>query len=350
MFVIRPINENDLDALMELLEGSGHGLTSLPKDRDIIKNKIIISQRSFEHRGDRPNGESYLFVMEELFTGKICGVSGIISKIGGFEPYYFYRLKTEMMTSAMLKLEKEVKSLHFEKTHSGPAEICSLYLDPKYRNSQNGRFLSLSRFLFMAEDRKFFEDTVIAEMRGKVNDDGHSPFWDAVGKKYMDIDFVQADYLTMKSKSFIEELLPKFPILIDLLPKEAQEVVAEVHPHTAPARRILEQEGFEFSGLVGIFEPGPVLEAKIDEIRAIRESKILEVEEITNEDFDSPVFIISTSGEDRKFKCCLGKVAVLPSGKAKIAAVTATALKLRFGDKLRYVSLKAGKEEQTQLI
>ncbi len=350
MFIIRPICENDLAGLMSLLETSGHGLTSLPKDEKIILNKIIYSQRSFEHRGDRPNGESYLFVMEELFTGKIVGVSGIISKIGGFEPYYFYRLKEEDRHSEMLNVTKNVKSLHFEKIHSGPAEICSLFLSPEFRNSQNGRFLSLSRFLFMAEDRKYFEDKVIAEMRGRVNDDGHSPFWEAVGRKFMDIDFVQADYLTMKSKRFIEELLPEQPILVDILPKEAQEVVAEVHPHTEPAKRILQQEGFEFSGLVGIFEPGPVLKANLDEVRAVKESVILEIGEITNDPIDSDVFVISTSGDEKSFISCLGNLEILDTGKAKISAVTATALKLRFGEKLRYVTLKKKVAKQEELI
>ena len=32
---------------------------------------------------------------------------------------------------------------------------------------------------------------ISGEMRGKVNDDGHSPFWDAVGKKFMYINFHQ---------------------------------------------------------------------------------------------------------------------------------------------------------------
>src|SRR5690554_5431227 len=159
MFVIRPIQEKDLAGLMELLQVSGHGLTSLPKDEEIIKHKILISERSVAHRGDRPGGESYLFVMEELFTGKLVGVSGIISKIGGFEAYYFYQLKSETMSSRSLAVSKEVRSLHFEKTHAGPAEICSLFLSPEFRNSQNGRFLSLSRFLYMAENRKHFEDT-----------------------------------------------------------------------------------------------------------------------------------------------------------------------------------------------
>jgi arginine N-succinyltransferase len=344
MFVIRPICENDLDGLMMLLEESGHGLTSLPKDREIIKNKIIFSERSFAHRAEGPNGESYLFIMEELFTGKIVGVSGIISKIGGFEPYYFYRLKEEERRSEMLDVTKNVKSLHFEKIHAGPAEICSLFLSPEFRNSQNGRFLSLSRFLFMAEDRKYFESTVIAEMRGKVNDQGHSPFWEAVGRKFMDIDFAQADYLTMKSKKFIEELLPEQPILIDLLPESAQEVVGQVHPHTEPAKRILEQEGFSFGGLVGIFEPGPVLRAELDSVRAVKESKVLEIGEISNEKINSDTFVISTSGEEKSFTSCLGELEILKDGKAKISAVTATALKLRFGEKLRFVTLKAIKK------
>lgn len=339
MFVIRPIQENDLDGLMSLLKESGHGLTSLPKDEKIIKDKITHSVRSFKYRGDKPNGETYLFIMEELFTGKIVGISGIISKIGGFEAYYFYRMKEEVMTSSMLKKEMKIQSLHVEKTHAGPAEICSLFLDPKFRNSQNGRFLSLSRFLFMAENRQCFEENVIAEMRGKVNDDGHSPFWDAVGKKFMDIDFVQADYLQMKSKAFIDELLPKHPIVTDLLPQDAQDVIGEVHEHTRPAKRILEQEGFKFSGLVGIFEPGPVLEAKIDDVRALKESKVLTVDQIVEEDIESEVFVIANSGV-HDFYACLGK-AKINGDKVSISAVTATALKLKFGDKIRLTTLKA---------
>lgn len=343
MFIIRSIKESDLSGLMQLLQDSGHGLTSLPKDERIIADKIHESERSFQFRKDGPRGESYLFVMEEIFTGRIVGVSGIISKIGGFEAYYFYRLQTETITSKMLNIEKEIKTLHMEKIHSGPAEICSLFLAPDYRNSQNGRFLSLSRFLYMAEHKEFFEDNVIAEMRGQVNDQGESPFWNAVGNKFTDIEFLEADILTMKSKSFIDELLPKHPILTNLLPEDAQNVIAEVHPNTAPARHILEQEGFKFNGLVGIFEPGPVLEAKLSEVRSYKESIVIEVGEILNQEIDSQVFVICTSGKNTKFKTSLGNLALTKDKKAIIHAVTATALKLKLGDNLRYVSLKKKK-------
>lgn len=338
MFIIRPIEDNDLDGLMGLLEKSGHGLTTLPKDPEVLKKRIRISQRSFLHREEGPGGEDYLFVMEELFTGKIVGVCAIISKIGGFQPFYFYRLESVAQESKLLQIKNDVKLLHFHFIHNGPAEICSLYLDPEYRNAQNGRFLSLSRFLFIAENRKYFEDQVIAEMRGMVDDTGRSKFYDAVGKNFFKIDFPTADYLYMKDKKFIEELLPKHPIMVNLLSEEAQEVVGRVHPDTEAAKRILEQEGFSFSGLVGIFDPGPVLIADVDQIRSIKESTVGTISEISKAPLNGDEFIISrTSG---KFRCGLGEVVTLPNGGLGISDVTAAALKLRLGDTIRFVSFR----------
>ncbi|HXH76387.1 MAG TPA: arginine N-succinyltransferase [Bacteriovoracaceae bacterium] len=338
MFIIRPIDQKDLSGLMELLENSGHGLTTLPKDAEVLKKRIRMSERSFIHREDGPGGEDYLFVMEELFTGRIVGVCAIISKIGGFEPYYFYRLEKAHHESKAINVKNDITSLHFHFIHNGPAEICSLYLHPEFRNSQNGRFLSLSRFLFMAENRKFFEEQVIAEMRGMVNDSGHSPFWDAVGANFFKIDFPTADYLSMKNKRFIEELMPKHPIIANLLPEDAQFVIGKVHPNTEPAKRILEQEGFRPAGLVGIFEPGPVLIAEVDNIRAIKESTIGEIVEISEKPFKSEIFIISSTNGN--FRAALGEVATLKSGGYKISGVTAAGLKLRLGEKIRFVSFR----------
>lgn len=338
MFIIRPIEQKDLDGLMKLLEKSGHGLTTLPKDRKVIERRIRASERSFLHQDEAPGGEDYLFVMEELFTGRLVGVSAIISKIGGFLPYYFYRVEHSQHESKLVDVKNEVTSLHFHFVHNGPAEICSLFLHPEFRNAQNGRFLSLSRFLFIAENRKFFEDEIIAEMRGMVNEKGHSPFWDAVGAKFFKIDFTEADNMYMKNKRFIEELLPKHPIMANILPEDAQLVIGKVNPETEPAKRILEQEGFHFSGLVGIFEPGPVLTAEIDKVRSIRESLVGEIAEIEDKPSKAPEFIISRT--TAPFRCALGGVVKLKSGGYKISGVTAAALKLRLGDKIRFVTFR----------
>lgn len=343
MFIIRPIAQKDLDGLLELLRDSGHGLTTLPKDRTILKRRIVHSERSFTDREpERPRGEDYLFVMEELFTGRLVGVCAIISKIGGFEPYYFYKVETHHHESKSIHVKSKIQSLHFHFIHNGPAEICSLYLHPEFRNSQNGRFLSLSRFLFMAENRSHFENEVMAEMRG-INIDGHSPFWDAVGAHFFKINFPEADYLSVKSKKFIEELMPKYPIIANILPQEAQDVIGKVHPNTEPAQRILQQEGFHFSGLVGLFEGGPVLSANVDEIRTVRDSVVGEIREVSEKAFRSQTYIISRTGA--QFRATLGGVVQLKSGGLKISGVTAAALKLRLGDSIRFSTFRPDQKQ-----
>ncbi len=339
MLVIRPITLSDLDDLLDLLKDSGHGLTSLPKDKAILEKKIKYSVECFKKDIDKPQGEVYLFALEDSNESKLLGVSGIISKIGGFEPFYFYRIKEEVMSSEMLSKTKVVKSLHMEKIHSGPTEIGSLFLSPKYRNAQNGRFLSLSRFIFISKHQDRFEKNIIAEMRGRVNQLGESPFWDAVGKKFMDIDFLSADYLSLKSKSFIEELLPSYPILVDLLPKKAQIVIGEVHQNTTGAKKILEHEGFKFNGLVGIFEPGPVLETKVEDIRTIRELKSSTVAATGAKLSTQNKVIITNNRKNEDYRACLTSMAI-HNEEVELSSQAAKLLNVKVGDTVNFVSLK----------
>ena len=56
-------------------------------------------------------------------------------------------------------------------------------------------------------------------MRGVVTTRGHSPFYEYCMKHFLKIDYMNADYLSMKNKQFIEDLMPNHPIYINLLPK-----------------------------------------------------------------------------------------------------------------------------------
>ena len=156
--------------------------------------------------------------MQEVDGGKVIGASGIVSKVGGFEPFYAYRLETHVIDSKLLGVHKGIKSLHLVREHDGPAEVGSLFLSPDYRKKDFGRFLQLVRFLFVAEHPEAFEPTIVSELRGVIDDDGHSPFWDAVGKHFFEIDFPRADYLSVVNKKFIADLMPTYPIYVSLLP------------------------------------------------------------------------------------------------------------------------------------
>ena len=63
MVIIRPVASTDLDALLELTNFTGYGLTTLPKDPDFLRKRIDKSRRSFAGMGDVPGNESYLCVM-----------------------------------------------------------------------------------------------------------------------------------------------------------------------------------------------------------------------------------------------------------------------------------------------
>jgi arginine N-succinyltransferase len=151
-----------------------------------------------------------------------------------------------------------------------------LFLDPEYQKNRNGLFLSKARFLFIAAFRELFSPHLFAELRGRSDEQGNSPFWDALGHHFFDIPFADADRLTGTGmKTFIAELMPAYPIYVSLLPENARAVIGEVHANTSPARAILEKEGFSWRGSVDIFDAGPVLEAETDAIRAVSESQFI---------------------------------------------------------------------------
>jgi arginine N-succinyltransferase len=342
MYIIRPITLDDLPALLELTQLTGFGLTTLPNDEKLLRRRIKESLRGFDKLADDdpPIGETYLFVMEHLPTKEICGTCGIVSKVGGFEPFYAYRIETELHASEVLHVRKEIRTLHLVQMHSGPCEIGTLFLSPKHRAGGNGRMLSLSRFLFMANYPAYFDPMVIAEMRGVVDDQGGSAFWDAVGRHFFDIDYPKADYLSMVNKRFIADLMPKYPIYIPLLPPDAQAVVGEVHEHTRPALKILQDEGFECCDMVDIFEAGPVVRCPLSDIRAVHESRTAKVipGDVAPK---SPSLLIANCREP--FCAAQGPIQITPEGDAILPNDIAAALNVQPGDLIRFVSLKVNK-------
>ena len=127
MFVIRPVQATDLDGLLGLAGQTSFGLTTLPKDADWLAGRIRDSEEAFRRLPDqRPRGEAYLFVLEDTATGRVLGTAGIVSKVGGFEPFYAYRVETSVHESKMLGIRKEIQTLHLEKEHDGPCEIGSM--------------------------------------------------------------------------------------------------------------------------------------------------------------------------------------------------------------------------------
>jgi len=206
------------------------------------------------------------------------GVSAIEVAVGLTEPFYNFHVGKQVHASQALNVYKALDTLFLSNDLTGCSELCTLFLDPDYRKDQNGKLLSKIRFLFIAAFQQAFQNTLIAEMRGYSDEMGRSPFWDALGNHFFNMDFSTADYLSgIGQKVFIAELMPRFPVYTDLLPLAAQQVIAQLHPHTVPAARVLESEGLRYQGYVDIFDAGPTLEADLDDLRAVKDSRLVTV-------------------------------------------------------------------------
>ena len=277
MMIVRPIAANDLDALFSLASKTGVGITTLPADRGQLKKRIDASLASFAGTAQKAE-EIFVFVLEDVEAKKIVGTCAIAAAVGLRQPWYSYRVGLVVHASQELNIFTQTPTLFLSNDHTGHSELCSLFLDPEYRVGKNGSLLSKSRFLFLAHCRERFSKRIIAELRGVSDAEGKSPFWESLGRHFFSMEFSEADYLTgIGKKSFVAELMPKHPLYSSFLTPEAQAVIGKTHELTAPARAMLESEGFRFEGHVDIFDAGPAVECDVDDIDAVAAGAIFTV-------------------------------------------------------------------------
>ena len=159
-----------------------------------------------------------------------------------------------------------------------------LFLHPDLRAAGLGGLLARSRYLFIARHRARFADTIIAELRGQVDEKGESPFWDGLGGRFFQMPFHEADeFNSQHGNQFIADLMPKYPIYTALLPEDAQATIGKPHDNGVPAMRMLEKEGFSYNGYIDIFDGGPTMVARTDQLRTVKAAKMLPVAEIADE-------------------------------------------------------------------
>lgn len=337
MKVIRPITSSDYPALHDIAVESGIGFTSLPVNENLLRSKIERSVSSFTSAVEQPGNQGYLFVMEDTETGEVVGTSGIEATVGLDDAFYHYHLGKVVHASRELKVHNTVDILTLCNDYTGVSEICTLFLRESARKGSNGRLLSKFRFLFMLEHQQRFAQTVIAEMRGVSDDSGKSPFWQWLEEHFFSMDFPTADYLTgIGDKVFIAELMPKYPIYVNLLSDAAQEVIGKVHEKTRPALQLLQQEGFSCQGYVDIFDAGPTVEANLQNIRTAQASRNMQVEIDDNKASEGePCYVINTLVDNFRAKAT-DVYADKDQQIAYLSQACATALMVESGDQIRF--------------
>lgn len=340
MMFIRPVEVDDLAALMHLATLTGAGFTSLPHNEQQIAARIERVRNTWADMAHRAD-QGYLFVLEDTDTGEVAGISAIDVCVGLTDPWYNYKVGTLVHASRALNVYRQMPTLYLSNDYTGSSELCTLFLNPSWRGHKNGQLLSKARLMFISAFQARFAPKLIAEMRGVSDEQGRSPFWESLGRHFFAIDFTQADYLTgIGQKGFIAELMPKHPLYVDLLSLEARAVIGQVHPQTAPARAILEQEGMTYEGYVDIFDAGPTLEAYIRDLRVVREGRVYPVTlGPVPTDAGSMLYLISNE-QFQTFRAVLGTL-VLQDNTVILSPDVATVLRIRPGESVRICPLHA---------
>lgn len=277
-----------------------YGITNLPKDK---KRLSLIHERAFRTFEEAETHPYFLFVLETFPEEKPIGVAGIYPRTGVSSPLRYLKEKRVPAEPIFPEMKDHYRLLEPISYAVGPSEICSLFLTHDARKGGLGRLLSFGRFLFIKLFPERFASHIFAEMRGYIDEEGNSPFWDALGRRFCPVPY--KEFLTRRDKGDeVSMLIPNVPIIIDLMDKNAVNVIAATHPNTIPAKKILEEQGFKYTGEVDLFDAGPRLMAEREEILAIRKAKRFKIESI--EPLQNQESLLSNCRLD--FRACLGSV------------------------------------------
>jgi len=347
MYVVRRAMMSDLPTLHKLSK-MVHFI-NLPPDQEIISDKIRNSRKSFQRAaGDaktvhKPKGASaggglsektamadiFMFVIEEVSSEGCIGTSQLVSQMGGVgHPNVCLKLETREKYANDLKVgtRHTVARVHLDE--SGPTELGGLILQPSFRGHKMklGRFVALIRFHFIGLHRKMFRPTVLAELMAPITSNGKSLVWDTLGHRFIPLSYEEADRFCQYSREFMTELMPEGDIHLSLLPPAARAQFGEVGPETLPARRMLENLGFEYEGFVDPFDGGPYVTATTDEIELVKDTFHATLGATIKHEQTDQVGIVSVLSNDGDFRAVQTAFQVDRSGKLRLTSEAMMAL------------------------
>jgi len=329
---VRPAAGDDYKAIYQMAKLTGGGFTNLPPDRATLVSKLERSDKSFSRKQNSQAADLYVFVLEDPKSGKIRGTCQVFGQVGVIQPFYSYHLSTLTQTSPELGKTFRNQRLSLTTDLEGCSEVGGLFLHPEMRAAGLGGLLARSRYLFMKLHRARFGDRTLAELRGVMDEAGHAPFWDALAGKFFGMSFPEADeFNAVHGTQFIADLMPRSPIYLALLTEEAKAVIGQPHPSGRAALRMLEHEGFLFDRYVDIFDGGPTVTARTDDIRTIREGREEKIAEIGEGGTQK---VLAASGRLKDFRACCASIKKLPRKGIMIDRQAAELLEVGIGDSI----------------
>lgn len=273
MFVVRPVALSDVPALEALASVATPGVHTLPRTRKTIEASVERSIASFEARPDIPSDESYFFVLESR-GGAIAGTASIAATAGASGTFFAFRNDVLHQVSRDLNISHSVHALTLCSDLTSCSQLSSFYLRSRRQDGNEAALLSRARLLFAAAAPQRFSEKFFASMAGITDADGRSPFWESLGRKFFNMDFLEAERMIegARNRTLIVELMPHYPVYVPLLPGDAQAAMGQVHAEGELPFVLLSDEGFQPDEYVDIFDGGPILQAHRNALRSFAHS------------------------------------------------------------------------------
>ena len=271
MYILRSVAQKDLKDLYNL--SNLVVFINLPPDQEIIETKIESSLKSFKNPSKNFWENYYIFVLEDDEKGEVLGVSMIHAQHGTEEePHFFLNVSQESKFSNTINTGFIHGTLKLGLDTDGPTEIGGLIVNPEFRGNPEklGKQLSFVRFLYMALNPERFKPMIHSELMPPFDNKGNSPLWEAIGRRFMNMDYHEADILSRSNKEFILSLYPAENIYQTLLPFDARDAIGKVGKDTEPVRKMLESIGFKYVYEVDPFDGGPHYRCELQNIKPIK--------------------------------------------------------------------------------
>lgn len=338
MLVLRPVELTDLPQLQQLARDSLVGVTSLPDDSERLREKIAASCASFDSDAAAQGPENYFFVLEDLDSQRLLGCSEIVATAGFNEPFYSLRNRHFTSASRELNIEHGVPALSLCHDLNDHTLLRGFHIDAALVRTPFSELLSRARLLFIAAHAQRFAEAVITEIVGYSDENGHSPFWDALGKHFFDLPYVEAERLCgLQSRSFLAELMPQYPIYVPMLPQAAQDCIGRIHPDGQEAFDILEREGFETNSYIDLFDAGPTLYARTANIRSIARSQTAQVQQQPR--MDARGRYLLSNDALHGYRAIVAELDVQPDQPLSLTPAMCAALNVTDGSPIRLIAL-----------
>jgi arginine N-succinyltransferase len=245
---------------------------NLPHDEEHVRRLLELSKRSFCGEIRSLSHRKYVFALWDTHTGRAVGTSMIVAQLGRRDaPYIYLDVIDEEKYSRTTDKHFHHTVLRIGFSYRGPTEIGGLVVLPEYRAAKEklGILISYVRFLFIAAHRDLFQDEILAELLPPLEADGTSHLWEALGRRFCDMSYADADLRSSEDKEFIKDLFPSGMIYASLLSPEAQSVIGKVGAQTKGVEKMLKRIGFRYAHRVDPFDGGPHFTAPTDEITLV---------------------------------------------------------------------------------